>query len=146
MKIIWVISIIILSVSFSSYGEVYKWIDKQGNVHYTDRPVNNSKEMNVDIDSKKKEIKIDDRAEQRRKLADAMEEDRIEKEKLKNKKNKQKKKLKRKCQWAKDQLRSYESAGSLYNLDKEGKRIILSDSEREKTTHSLRADIKKHCK
>ena len=147
MKITYLILIASILTSFSVHAEVYKWTDKHGNVHYTDRSVKDSREMNVYTeDDKEKKVRTEDRTEQRRKLVDAMEEDRKEKEKLKKQEQKRKKNLKRKCQWAKDQLRGYETASGIYNLDKDGKRVILSDKERSKSTNRLRADIKKHCK
>ena len=147
MKATYLILIVSILTSFSVHAEVYKWIDKQGNVHYTDRSVKDSREMNVYVeDAKKKLVKTDARAEKRRKLVDAMQEDRKEKEKLKKQERKRKLNLKRKCQWAKDQLRGYETAGGIYSLDKDGERVILSDKERKKTTSRLRTDIKKHCK
>ena len=94
----------------------------------------------------KKDVKKDNRTEKRRKLIDAMEEDRKEKEKLKKEEQKRKQSLKRQCQWAKDQLRGYETAGGIYNLDKDGQRVVMSDKERSKATNKLRTDIKKHCK
>ena len=147
MKASHIILIVSILTGFSSHAEVYKWTDKQGNVHYTDRSVKDSREMNVYAeDDKKKQVKTDDRAEKRRKLIDAMEEDRREKEKLKKEEQKRKQSLRRKCQWAKDQLRGYETAGGIYNLDKDGKRVVLSDKQRRKVTNRLRKDIKKHCK
>ena len=147
MKASYITLIIFLTASFPAQAEVYKWTDKQGNVHYTDRSVKDAREMNVYTEEDaKKDVKKDNRTEQRRKLIDAMEEDRKEKEKLKKEEQKRKQSLKRQCQWAKDQLRGYETAGGIYNLDKDGQRIVLSDKERSKATNKLRTDIKKHCK
>ena len=147
MKSVYIILISSIVASFSIQAEVYKWTDKQGNVHYTDRSVKDSSEMNVYTEgNKNKPAGTNDRTEKRRKLIDAMKEDRKEKEKLKKEGQKRKKKLKRQCQWAKDRLQGYETAGGIYNLDKEGKRVVLSDKERNNITKKLRSDIKKHCK
>ena len=34
--------ILLISVTLMSQAAVYKWIDKDGNAHYSDEPVNNS--------------------------------------------------------------------------------------------------------
>ena len=99
MKPVYIILISSMVASFSIQAEVYKWTDKQGNVHYTDRSVKDSREMNVYTeDNKNKSVEMGDRAEKRRKLIDDMKEDRKEKEKLTKEDKKRKKKLKRNCQ------------------------------------------------
>lgn len=56
-----------------------------------------------------------------------------------------KNKLKRKCQWAKDELKNIESAAGVYDLDKNGKRVLLADDERRKMVKNMKQKIKKHC-
>ncbi|MDH5472492.1 MAG: DUF4124 domain-containing protein [Gammaproteobacteria bacterium] len=146
MKSVYIFFLLLISDSYSVYAEIYKWTDEHGIVHYTDKSVKNSEQMNISIDDEPGQTtKSEDRAEQRRKLVDAMEEDRKEKEKLKKEEQQQARSLKRKCQWARDQLRSYQTAGSLYNLDKDGKRVHLSDQDRQKVTSKLKAQIQKYC-
>lgn len=147
MKYFHMIGLCLLLVVIKAQAEVYKWIDKDGNVHYTDRSVKNSEEMNISTETEaKKSSAVDERKQRRQKLADALREDRKEKERLKKEEQKKKKKLKRQCQVAKDQLRNYKSAGGIYDLDKDGKRIMLSDKERSQFTNQLQSAIKKYCK
>lgn len=40
MRLLIIISMLL--VSFTSYATVYKWIDKDGQIHYTDKPMNNA--------------------------------------------------------------------------------------------------------
>ncbi len=46
---------------------------------------------------------------------------------------------------ARDRLRRFEMAGTLYNLDNEGKRVYLSDAERQQSTERARADVARWC-
>jgi len=132
--------------SATVYAEIYKWVDEQGKVHYGDKPIDNSTEMDVNI-SKQGHIKINNNREQKRqKLLESYADDQEREDKKKEKLKKKKKKLDRNCVRSKDRLRQYERASSLYNLDKEGKRITMSKEERKKMTTNLREKINKYCK
>lgn len=140
-----IICVLFLSPAYS-YAEIYKWVDDQGNVHYGDKPVTNSKEIDVNI-SKQGHIKINEsREEKRQKLLESYADDQQREDKEKEKKQKKKKKHQRNCIRSKDRLKHYERASSLYNLDKEGKRITVSTEERIKKTNDLRNKINKYCK
>ena len=141
-------TVTILLVVYSCYtsAEIYKWVDEQGKTHYEDKPVGNSKEMEVDI-GKQGHIKINnERALKQKRLLETYDDDKQRENKEKAKKKKNKKKLARQCSQSKDRLRHYERASSLYDLDKEGKRITVSTQKREKVTTALRNKIKKFCK
>ena len=132
--------------SITGNAEIYKWIDEQGKTHYGDKPVEDSKEVDVNI-SNQGHVKVNQsREEKRRKLLNAFEEDRQRENKEKSKEKKKKKKLARNCVVAKDRLRVYERSSSLYDLDKDGNKLVLSNSERDKAVGNLRKKIKKHCK
>jgi len=127
-------------------AEIYKWVDEQGKIHYGDRAQVNSTEMDIVV-TKKANVKISESREiKRQKLLDAYAEDNKRETKEKEELKKQKKKLERNCAYSKDRIRRYERARSLYNLDKDGNRITMSDEERQKAVSGLKKDIKKHCK
>lgn len=128
-------------------AEIYKWVDDKGNVHYGDKPTSKGEQIDVTEAAAKTGNRPDEaREERRRRLLDAMDEDRAEKKKEQDKLNKQKANLRARCAVAKDRLRNYERAGSLYNLDKDGNRVTLSKEKREKATGQLRANISRYCK
>jgi len=146
LKQIITISLLFSGAINSVNAEIYKWTDEQGNVHYGDKPVVDSTEMEINI-SKKSNGKISQsREESRQKLLDAYDEDNKREAQEKDKLKKQKKKQKKNCTYAKDRLRHYERARSLYDLDKEGNRVTMSNADREKVTSDLRNKIKKFCK
>ena len=147
MKPIHILLFMALAISCSAHAEIYKWTDDAGNVHYGDKPVKNSSQLEINAETANSvgEIK-ESREERRRRLLDAMQEDREEKDKQKAEREKKQNKLNRQCTIAKDRLQTYERSSSLYNLDKNGNRITLSDEERKKATDKLRSQIKKYCK
>jgi len=142
------IILLILINFYSVYvsAEIYKWVDEQGNINYGDKPVVDSNEVQVDV-TDKGNVKISDtREKNRQKLLDAYNQDQSRENKEKEKQKKQKKKRQRDCAQAKDYMRTYDRARSLYSLDKEGNRVTLSDKERKKSTAELKKYIKKNCK
>ena len=140
------ISILLIVYSCGSSAEIYKWIDEQGRTHYEDKPVGHAKEMQVDT-TKQGHIKINnERGQKQKRLLETYEDDQQRENKEKTRKKKNKKKLARECSQSKDRLRHYERASSLYDLDKDGKRITVSKQKREKVTTDLRNKINKFCK
>ena len=142
-----IIIMILLNVySAYAYAEIYKWVDEQGNINYGDKPVVNANEMAVDV-TDKGNVKISDKREKnRQKLLDAYNEDQVRENKEKKKIEKRKKKRQRDCAQAEDHMRTYDRARSLYNLDKDGNRVTLTDKERKKSTAELKKYIQKNCK
>lgn len=131
-----------------AYGEIFKWVDDQGNTHYGDKPNDDQSatRLNIEEPESKKVIPDDaDRDERRRRLADVMQEDRLKKKEEKQKALEEKKELDKKCVYAKDQLRQYEDSGYLYRLDKDGNRITMPDEHRTAVINDLRAKIKTNC-
>lgn len=127
-------------------AEIYKWTDEQGNTHYGDKPVVESKEMDINIEKSGNQKEKINRKERQKKLVDSMQEDRLRKKEEAEKLKKEKQKHKRNCARAKEKLKGYERAGYLYNFDKEGNKVISSNEDRQKATDGLRKKIKKNCK
>ena len=127
-------------------AEIYKWTDENGHIHYGDKPLVDSKEMDIDI-SKQGHIKVNNtRKEKQRRLLETYSDDKQREDKERAKRKKQKKKLERSCVLSKDKMRRMQRASSLYNLDKEGNRVTMSNEQREKSTARLREQIMKYCK
>ncbi|VAW67528.1 hypothetical protein MNBD_GAMMA08-1074 [hydrothermal vent metagenome] len=129
-----------------SLAEIYKWTDENGQIHYGDKPLVDSKEMDIDI-SKQGHIKVNGtREEKRRKLLETYNDDKQREDKEKAKRKKQKKKQERGCVLSKDRMKRFQRARSLYDLDKDGNRVTMSNEQREKSINELRNKIIKYCK
>lgn len=151
-------ALIILIWFFSAtvQAEVYKWVDDKGVVHYEDKPRDGSQAVGMQFDKTESEAdpksgpksgeedKIS-RDEKRRRIADAMEEDRLEKKEARERKKAERKRNKRKCNQLKDKMKRIKNAAGLYKLDKDGNRVILSDNQRSKNEKRLSNQIKKYC-
>ena len=140
-----ILCVICLLFSPVLQAEIYKWVDEQGNTHYGDKPVKDSEEIDVDT-AKKGHIKPDrHREEKQRNLLETYDDDNARRAEKDAKNKKKKEDLKRRCERTKDQLRRYERARYIYDYDKEGNKIILSDDQRAKDTDNLRQTIKRNC-
>lgn len=122
-----------LAVVFASgawAGGVYKWVDEHGRVHYGDRPGGpGARELRVP-ESAPPDADEASRLERRRHLLRAIEEEREQKRAEAARRKAEKERRARNCAVARDRLRSYRNAGYLYDLDREGRRRVLSDTER----------------
>ena len=144
-KIIQIIVITLLLVG-SAHAEVYKWTDDRGKIHYSDQPVKNSQQLQVNESSDPGPgVSGEQREERRRKLLQALEEDRAKREQQKEKQKQVAARKQRQCVLAKDRLKNYENANTLYNLDSKGNRVTLSDVQRKKAIDQLRSQIEQNC-
>ena len=139
--------IALLCMQSPAIAEVYKWTDAQGRVHYGDKPQSDKAET-INLPSKEPPAVphvSEDRLEKQRRLLDAYAEERRLKREADEKARKDKEERKRKCADLKDDLRNQENAGSIYRLDKDGKRVFLSHEEREASTAELRKQVQEWC-
>lgn len=136
----------LLTVSMGA--EVYKWTDKQGRVHYGDRPPDKGAQS-VDVDpgsSSGSPIPSDaERREKTRRLLRAYEEERRIKQQREKRQQAQAAERQKRCAWARDRLRRYQQAGRLYDLDEQGKRKILDDSQRRRAEARAAQEVSQWC-
>jgi len=135
---------ILVSLQITNAG-VYRWKDKNGNIHFSDKP--HADAAQVDIKAPKPSgIGISKQQTQRRKEL-------LEKFDEKNKKNKQQalnKQRKRDsidkyCTDLKNRLRDYKDVDFLFSRDKAGERFNLSDKQKLQEENKLRSQIAKNC-
>jgi len=134
--------------SVEAFADIYKWVDENGRIHYDDKPpLTNKKElMNINEENNAVKAISDDRADKRKKLLDAIDEDRQKKKEQEEKDKKKKAKLTKRCHHARDSLKSYERSASVYDLDKDGNRVTLPGSVRENIIAKLKKQIEQNCK
>ena len=130
-------------------GEIYKYVDEAGNVHYGDRPSGKSTEEHLSLVSRGTSAEsVGAQVEQRRERDAA----RTEVRKLREAEE-QEAALARaeaeeraaKCQENRARLSSYGEARRLYKQDENGERVYLDESERSETEARVRDLIAKYC-
>lgn len=70
------------------------------------------------------------------------------KERIENREKQQaaQKTQQKRCSWARDDLRRYQSAGGVYRLNKQGERVFYSKKERQEKEQRLKKKIAKECR
>ncbi len=148
-----VVSLALVLMSCTVNAKIYTWVDDNGNVHYGDvAGHSDAVELKLDVgvfDKAISDISEDGgltREEKRQRLIDVMNEDREEREKLEEEKKEKRKEKKEKCAQLKDKLKNMMLAQGIYNLDKNGNRVFISDKDRNRSENRLKKAIKKNCR
>ena len=141
---------LLVLLSFASSAAVYKWTDKDGKVHYSDRPTSGQSSVEMDVEdtgtapTSTRQDQLT-REQKRERLLQSMAEDRIEKQEQRERQRAIKQQNRQKCNRYRDQMRHYQRANRLYKLDEDGNRVYISDSDRAQATQNLQRKIKKYC-
>lgn len=143
--------LILLLLAAPASGEVYKWVDDKGRVHYGDKPVGKSADQATEVKIKEPGAPPppDSRVEDRRKVLRSLEEARIARqralqEQLQGKSEERRRE--KKCTEMLNELKDRERGGAIwYTLDKDGNREFWDDQRLERENAELRQKITKLC-
>lgn len=145
----YIIRVVILTSSFTipniSYAEMYKWVDEEGNTHYTEkRPAGNittetiGPPSSVDTDAAQKTLSDST------KKADKIRDERIKKSEELEKEEQELSQKKEKCEKARKAQASYERPRVNY-VDDEGNRRRGTEEERQLDLAKAKENVKKLC-
>lgn len=131
-------------------AEVYRWVDQQGKVHYSDRLDRGGaqrfeiSEPDSELDRMERENMEAEQKVQRQRLLDAYREEREDEmlDRLKTEAEERQRAIK--CAQARKQLSAYESS-RLYRPQQGGGRYYLSSDERRQELDSARAAVSYWC-
>jgi hypothetical protein len=143
--------ILVSMLNVVSAATVYKWIDEDGHVHYGSRPDNkNAEEIEIknryiDSGNVPPPLSAEDRVEKQKRFIDALDAENRSISSEKKKKRAQAELKVTRCHASRDQLRRYESSGSLYDLDEKGNRILLNKKQYDQAMQQARARVEKWC-
>ena len=146
MKSICQILVICVSfVTYCSHAEVYRWVDDDGNVHFSDKkPEQNDVE---DISESVANTNIDESSKAMRRLDQVLSETEGEKQ-VRNKKEYNdriaQERQNRICEKARDDLRILR--GRVVIVDENGVTQSMSESQRKIEAQKLESEIKNRCK
>ncbi len=128
---------------FAVAGEVYKWVDDEGNVHFGDRPQPNVKLETVKIDKHTPDPNYRDRMQSIKQNVESRREASIEKKA-------EQKRLSEinasRCQDAKRRLYPLKQKIRVFSYDDAGERQYMADSDRDSRIKALEAIVKETCK
>ncbi len=141
--------VLMLSFAVLNAAEIYKWKDENGRQHFGDNKPRNRVAEQIDIKStsavpvfpiegerKKRQQRLLRLFEQEREEAN-IEAQRKKQHKLRSQKN---------CAFARDRLRSLERAAYVYDLDKQGKRVILPQDRHQASVTAAHKKVERWCR
>lgn len=157
------LSFIFLAVSTTGFGQqLYKWVDENGKVQYSDQPPPASaKQQKLDLKvpppaaqpaeakSDEKSGKSETKAAGPKSLAEqelefrkrrVQEEEKAAKQAAEAKQNQQK------CDQARSQLAANQQVGRLFSYDAKGERVYVDDQTRQANIEKAQQDINTYCK
>lgn len=132
-----------------AHGEVYRWVDDQGRLHFGDKPPNRETANSVPIISRPTPATPapteEERRDKQQRLLRAWKEERLQREEKAAKNRAAQERREKNCHIARDQLRTYRNASALYDLDQHGKRRILNDADHKKALQEAEEDVAHWC-
>ena len=131
-----------------AHAEVYRWVDEQGTMHFSDKPNRHTSAEKIEIKTGavNKDASQERRLKDQKHLLSVLEEERKIKQQKQIEKQKKKEEKKKSCKKARETLNEYLTSGQLYDLDKEGNKIYLSDDEREQEIKKATDAVDYWCK
>jgi hypothetical protein len=129
-------------------GEIYKWTDENGNVHYEDRPIGKTDVEHVDVVSRNTDNAVvqarldadrEARTAARQVASEAPPE--MTKEELRAEQQERQEK----CQMYRDRLQAFLRSTRLYQEDGDGERNYLSEEEIMAARTKVEGQIQEYC-
>lgn len=157
------LSFIFLAVSASAFSQqLYKWVDKDGKVQYSDQPPPASaKQEKLDVKvtppaappasgkGDEKSGKGEAKATGPKSLAERdleFKQRRIKEEEEAAKRAAETKQNQDKCNQARSQLKGYQETGRIFSYDAKGERVYADDQTRQREMEKAQQDISTYCK
>jgi type IV secretory pathway VirJ component len=144
----------LLSVQSTSYAEVYKWTDNDGQIHYSDQPKANDAEKVIirgNTTTKPRQITADteDNSEPAETTPDKSEE--LTEAQSENKPKMveiepSRKEKKRWCDQAKQDIAAINSRGRMREVNSKGEYVYLSEQERQQRLSAAKKKQKEFCR
>jgi len=138
----------LLASGIAVAGEIYKWTDDDGNVHYEDRPTGDTQVEHMDVMSSNTDNSIvQARLDANRKARDAARQVASEAppEMTREEVRAEQQKRRDECQKYRDQLQSFLRSQRLYQEDESGDRSYLSEEEVMAARTRVEGQIQEYC-
>jgi len=129
----------------AAHAEVYKCRDAEGGVQFTDQPCGQAATVFKPPAADRPGGNDAARKLKTQRLLRAYQEERLQKKQAAEQEDREKQQRARNCNSARDRLRSMLEAGRLYELDAEGRRVVLTDEQRNEATRSAREAVARWC-
>ena len=142
-----ILSVILLIGHSAAWAEIYKWVDANGKVHFSDQAPAQQKAQKIDVDVSSAEInpELEQYRQRNRALLKVWDTERSQKQQRRTKKRQQLAQRRQHCDKVQREYDASRRAGYLYVPRKNGERDIYSDAQREKYEQRLSGQLRKNC-
>lgn len=144
----WMTVLILFWTGVACAAGVYRWTDASGGVHYGEHPPPGMRSQQIPMQDTPIAPSTDDEAARdakRDRLLHAFDQEQADQQAQAAKAQKQEALRARRCILARDQLRTYNDSGLLYNLDANGNRHYLNDSQRNAAIKEAKDAVAQWC-
>ena len=133
--------------SISVYGEkLYRWVDDNGRVHYTDKPPAERVEKQAEVSESLKPLNIGENSDEINKIKDVFPQETEEEANFRQQQAEEKKKQRQqqlsKCDKARRDLKTIRGRVVFF---KDGKAVDVTEGERKQMAADLEKLIRRHC-
>ncbi len=143
-------AILLLAFQYPSYSGVYKWVDDDGQIHYSDQPNNPEAEkftLRKNTTTKARPVNTDEQDANGTTEEEADTPDASETTEPKMVEVERSKKEKRKlCNEAKEDIATISSRGRMREINEKGEYIYLPEEQRQKRLSTARKKQKEYCR
>ncbi|MFL1468190.1 DUF4124 domain-containing protein [Marinobacter sp. DUT-3] len=140
------LTLLILSPAVS-VAEVYRWVDEDGRTHFGDRPPTQAASQEVKVESAP--ARVDNSARDRQQKVNAFleqkQQERDQQRAADAKAEKQAAKRAEQCSKLRARLKYMDSVSTFYNLNEQGERVFVSESENTRIRERFRKKVEETC-
>ena len=124
---------------------VHRWVDDNGNVHYSDQPPAKQASEKIEIKPHTPDPATQERLLRHKQTVESSQEAREEQKEQQQAEAKEAEQQKERCKQARAQLNLAETTGRIYETDENGERKYMDDKQREAYLEQAREAVKKFC-
>ena len=128
-----------------AFADIYKCTDANGKTQYTDKPCAGESSVFTPRKAPVADEDNDARMHKTHKLLNALEAERNQEKKAAAEQQAEKERRQRNCNNARDRYRAITQASRVYELDKDGNRVVMNDAQRAQSTERARAEVAHWC-
>jgi len=153
------VTVLLLALAAPAYAQLYKWVDADGKVHYSDQPppATARKEQKLNIrttppesaaPSAEGEVPAAKPAAGPTTAEREMEyrKRKVEEEQKQQKAEAEQKHMQENCLNAQRRARNYQEDGRIFTVDEKGERVYMDDEARMRNLRDAQLEIAKYCK
>ncbi len=143
---LWLPAVTLLAlIASAEAADVYRWVDDNGRVHYSDQPHQNGERPMRVAPATPPDADLAQRQQRQRRLLQIYAEDREREEAAKRKQQAEQAERDRRCRYARRGVAHLEQGGVFYQSDDDGQRRYFSEQDIEARKSRWRSEVSKWC-